>query len=833
MLVTSLLFVLGISLVLSISLGHAAPAQTPDVDNIASAFNTRSEHIDEFANRLNSGTVSDAYLANSLRRLIAYQGNFNTYAGQLKVAFAVPADQLEKLGPPPADGQPPESPDIARVRKQLTDQVSRLNGLSKRIDLASDTVSRLIGQTRTLQRNRNSSRIRTRSALPFSAQLWTEAGAEIAPAVDRFTGHIVDQWNIERSSATLAADISLLVAALGVAIGLLTLPRLPRLRQFKPPLLNSPVPSAVEKKRYAAFHTLGYGLLAAGASLLLFGATVETGMLAEGYSDFALRSCLGSMVLVAAWNYLTCVFSPHRAQWRRVPVDSRQAARLRSLLMAGFALFVFDRIIFTAIELTNAGSELATVQLTLTNSLFAVLLWLSSSPRLWHSTPVSRQRESADPGTVASTKLPKAGPGGDHNDSHNDGQSGGQSGEPVASASPPAARWQDAVLVVSRMVAAGILLLTWLGYTGMANFLFHRIVLLVLLLMLAGSTRTIARWGLSLLKVKGRQSAPTTSPQGDADDEPGFWQGLTLDLTWFALCIPAFLLIVGFDWIDISRWLDLLKSDIHIGQFSVSFVNILTALFALLLAHVGTQRMTVLLDVQLMQHAHLGPDIRATITTLAGYISMLVASLVALGIVGIGWTQLALVAGALSVGIGFGLQSIVKNFISGLILLFERPIKVGDWVVVASGQGYVRNIGARATEIETFDRSSIIIPNAELITSAVENWFYKNRRGRISIQVGVSYDSDPEQVRDILLDCAAQQSNILHYPYKPRVRWLQFGDSSLDFELIAFIKDIDVGATARSDLHFTIFKALKHAGIEIPFPQRDLHIKSDNNPGTT
>jgi potassium efflux system protein len=150
--------------------------------------------------------------------------------------------------------------------------------------------------------------------------------------------------------------------------------------------------------------------------------------------------------------------------------------------------------------------------------------------------------------------------------------------------------------------------------------------------------------------------------------------------------------------------------------------------------------------------------------------------------------------------------------------------------VVQSGEGYVRHIGARATEIETFDRSSIIIPNAEMITGAVENWFYKTHRGRIRIKVGVAYDSDPEQVRKILLDCAARQSNVVNEPYAPRVRWLAFGDSSLEFELIAFIVDIDNGATTRSDLHFVIFKALNDAGITIPFPQRDLHIVSGEAP---
>ena len=224
-------------------------------------------------------------------------------------------------------------------------------------------------------------------------------------------------------------------------------------------------------------------------------------------------------------------------------------------------------------------------------------------------------------------------------------------------------------------------------------------------------------------------------------------------------------MVVGFDWLVLSRWFGLLSQDVRIGQFSVSFADILTGLLVLLIVNMVTRQMTALLDGRLLQRAHLGAGERASITTLINYIGMAVAVLLALGIIGVGWTQLAIIAGALSVGIGFGLQGIVNNFVSGLILLFERPIKVGDWVVVSSGQGYVRSIGAGATEIETFDRSSVLVPNAELVTGAVENWFYKRRRGRIRVKVGVSYKSDPEQVCKILLDCAAQLGNVVNYPF--------------------------------------------------------------------
>jgi hypothetical protein len=174
------------------------------------------------------------------------------------------------------------------------------------------------------------------------------------------------------------------------------------------------------------------------------------------------------------------------------------------LLSAGFVLFVFDRIVFTAIELANSGTELIAVHATMTNSLFAVLLWLSSSPRLWRSTSASPQ---ADPDPVTSAAPPKADPSDNKGDDRNS--------ESGAGVSPPV-QWQDALLFGSRIVAAVILLLTWLGYTGLVNFLFHRIVLFALLLMLAGSVRTIARWGLNSWGVRKHQAAPGRSQQGHA-----------------------------------------------------------------------------------------------------------------------------------------------------------------------------------------------------------------------------------------------------------------------------------------------------------------------------
>ncbi|MEW6428306.1 MAG: mechanosensitive ion channel domain-containing protein [Thermodesulfobacteriota bacterium] len=218
---------------------------------------------------------------------------------------------------------------------------------------------------------------------------------------------------------------------------------------------------------------------------------------------------------------------------------------------------------------------------------------------------------------------------------------------------------------------------------------------------------------------------------------------------------------------------------------------------------------------------------RDTAVTIFRYAAFVAAVLLGLGVAGFNLGNLAIIAGALSVGIGFGLQNIVNNFVSGLILLFERPIKRGDWIIVGSTEGHVREINVRATMIRTFDNADVVVPNSELISGQVTNWMLSDRSGRVRVPVGVAYGSDTKKVKEILLQEAHAHPLIVTdgSTPQPQVLFMEFGDSSLNFELRAFISDIDMRLQVKSDLYFAIDAAFRRDGIEIPFPQRDLHIK--------
>ena len=186
----------------------------------------------------------------------------------------------------------------------------------------------------------------------------------------------------------------------------------------------------------------------------------------------------------------------------------------------------------------------------------------------------------------------------------------------------------------------------------------------------------------------------------------------------------------------------------------------------------------------------------------------------------------------LAVGIGFGMQEIAGNFVSGLILLFERPIRAGDFVTVGEIQGFVRSIRIRATEIETLDNQNVLVPNSELVSGRVTNWVLRDTYGRLIIKVGVAYGSDVELVRDILERVARDHSEVITdgTAPAPRALFMEFGDSSLNFELRVRVKHIERRFSIKSDLNFAIDAAFRDAGVTIPFPQRDIHIISPSDP---
>ena len=359
------------------------------------------------------------------------------------------------------------------------------------------------------------------------------------------------------------------------------------------------------------------------------------------------------------------------------------------------------------------------------------------------------------------------------------------------------------------------------GYAALSRYLFETLVLVFSLFTSILVVRAIIHPYLSLVD---RLSTQNKAEQ-DSEHLIYFWLSLSVDLILFFICLPLVAGIFGTEWQYIQDTIKQAFFGFEIGSMTVSIANLGIALVAFLTLLFTTRVVQRVLDKKILPKTKMDASIRQSITQILGYVGFIVALMAGISALGFNLTNLALIAGALSVGIGFGLQSIVSNFVSGLILLFERPIKVGDWIITNSGEGIVKQISVRATVVETFDRTSIIVPNAELISSSVKNWTHTDKIGRVIINVGVSYSSDPKQVRDILMEVINQDIDIIKNP-KPVVYFKDFADSALIFDIRFFIWNIQDMYSISSKVRFSIWDAFKAAGIEISFPQRDLHIRT-------
>jgi small-conductance mechanosensitive channel len=233
---------------------------------------------------------------------------------------------------------------------------------------------------------------------------------------------------------------------------------------------------------------------------------------------------------------------------------------------------------------------------------------------------------------------------------------------------------------------------------------------------------------------------------------------------------------------------------------------------------------SLLLDGVIMSRK-MQQGVRISMARLLHYAIVLVGFLLTLSVLGFDFTHIAIIGGALGVGIGFGMQTIVNNFVCGLIMLFERPLKVGDSVEFGDQLGRVKHVGLRATVVETYDHAEIVVPNADLITSQVTNWTLAARRRRLKLPVGVAYGSDVSLVMQTLIEIAEDHVLVLSDP-KPVVIFFGFGASSLDFELRVWIADFDSRRLVQSEINQDIDQRFRELAIEIPFPQRDLHLRS-------
>jgi potassium efflux system protein len=377
------------------------------------------------------------------------------------------------------------------------------------------------------------------------------------------------------------------------------------------------------------------------------------------------------------------------------------------------------------------------------------------------------------------------------------------------------------LMMLTYLITLGALIIELSGYPTMALYW----------LVSWGRSLAVLFWAVILFNViiEWRRDYQPPEVISDAEPPPPVYpiQRLFVSISWL-LWFCGFIVALILAWntkqnvfVFITA---ILNKSFSIGKISLSPLGLLFAVLILFLTLILTRLGRYIIAEKMFVESDLEPGLQDSITTISIYVMWGFGVILALSILGVSTTSLAVVFGALGIGLGFGLQTIFNNFISGIILLFERPIQVGDAVEVQGIWGTVKKINVRATVVQSFDKASLIIPNSEFISSQVTNWSFKERSLRRKVNVGVAYGSDIELVRQTLLEITDQTKNVLKKP-KPDVIFDDHGDSALIFTL-RYWTTVDYYYTTSTDIRFAIDRLFRERNIEIAFPQRDLHIRS-------
>jgi potassium-dependent mechanosensitive channel len=699
-------------------------------------------------------------------------------AEALRPELALVRTQIEKLGPPPAKDAPAEAPAIAAERARLSALASQLDGAIKSTELTWVRARQLIERITVMRHAIFTKNLMERLPSPLLPGLWRDLFNEAPGVIHRFN-YLAEDWL--RWAEQKRLQLSLLFVAvvlLFIVLWRLTT-RLTGRRVIGP---ESPPPSFFERAKAVAWVAPLKALAAVAAAMLLYGGLDALGLLYPPWVRAGAAILKAVVVFSAVAALINGVLAPNEPNWRLVALCNASARRIARLLIGMAAVYAVDVALTEISRAFFVPLTLSVVQSFTSSTAFAALLI----------------------GVLLTPFAPQ------------DGAAGISRHYPRLLKLP---LWVVAIAIIATALA---------GYVALARFLAQQLVL-------TGIVVVVGWLAYLAIRAVTREPAQRSFPVGEilesrfGLDAPRRNQltrltELALTLAVIIAAIPLLMLQWGFSGADIRDWFTSILFGMEVGQFRISLARILLGIILFIALLFATRLFQRWLREKALQQTRMDPGIVNSIDTVVGYACIAFAALLALSYAGFDITNLAIVAGALSVGIGFGLQSIVNNFVSGLILLIERPIKVGDRIVVGDQQGLVRRISVRATEIETFDRASLIVPNSELITGRVLNWTHRDSLVAVSVKVGVSYAADPEQVIDILRKCALDHPDVLRFP-EPSAVFENFGDSALMFELRVSLPEISKAVAVQSALRTAIFKALRAANIEIPFNQIDVNLR--------
>ncbi len=751
------------ALAMAVSPVQAQTATGPDYD----AWNLMATRIET---AVEADLASDTVLQNLRSDLNDWRARFATASEANARTIATVQAQISALGAVPESGVEPE--ETALQRKELTARLAELSAPIKRAEVAQSRADILIAEIDSILLNRQATALMERGQTPLNPALWGKAWASLSGSLANTRSEITTGWANPRQKEAFQKNLPqfLVLFILGFVLIFFG-------RRLIMAIGDRFISERSTARSWLLAFVLSLGQLVLpliGLRLLVSG--INSTELVGLRLDPLLNAMLdGGAFLIATLWIAGFVFSSKYETLRRFELPEQQLVNTRRVV--GFlGLTVLISYVLDAFATFDRWSEAVRSVVYFPLILFGgLLLWRLGRALRTHARQVAANAEATD--------LPRYGD-----------RMYGLLGRALI-----------VVAFVGPILAA-------LGYLFAAHMLILRsIETLMLLALVIVAQRVIAE-----IWVAFRRGNP------EARD------GLAPTLAGFGVmlaAVPEFLSIWGVSDARIAEFWTRAGEGVTIGDTRISAGAFLTFAIVFVVGYMLTRLIQGALKNTVLPKTKMDQGGQNALVSGLGYVGIFLAALAAITSAGIDLSSLAIVAGALSVGIGFGLQNIVSNFVSGVILLIERPISEGDWIEVSGTHGVVQDISVRSTRIQTFDRSDVILPNADLISGKVTNYTRGNTVGRVIVPVGVAYGNDTRKVERILLEIAEAHPMVLMNP-APNVVFQGFGADSLDFEIRAILRDVNFVMSVRSDMNHEIAARFVAEGIEIPFAQRDIWIRN-------
>ncbi|WP_313241659.1 DUF3772 domain-containing protein [Stenotrophomonas sp.] len=707
--------------------------------------------------------------------------------------------RLAQLGEVPEGAT--EARDIAQQRKAMTQQRADVASAIARANLLADNAKQLSADIEKMRVTQFSEELARKVNSPLSPSLWRQFATHVPADIHRLVllyrqGETTARKAIARHgwSAPLTGLVLALLMFFPLRLWLRALGR-----RYA---ASERAPDGRLRRSGLAVWLLAVGTLLPGFAAVVLVASLESiGAIPPRLQQLALHFQVATFVAAFITALSACLLVPKRPSWRLLALDDSAAWRLRKYAW-GAAGLTFIGILLVEINRASRTSEITTVAvdgLVAITYMALIIAILVSLARL-------HRRQAAE----AAAKL--------------DAQEG--DGKPKGV--PRRSGWIVLARVAGHVVVAAAVIATLLGYLNFALFVAQQLVWGAVVLLAASLllkfADDLATTMLSPSSRVGQTIVLTTGLSGTRVEQAGVLLSAVLRIGVILLAVLALAVPFG----NLNAFyggLDALSGGLKIGETTLKPSSVVYALLVFLVVWAVMQAFQRWLTETYLPKTELDAGARNSISTVTRYLGIIAAVLWGLTALGIGFEKLALVVSALSVGIGFGLQAITQNFVSGLILLAERPVKIGDWVKLGDQEGDIKRISVRSTEIQVGDKSTLIVPNSELITKTIRNMTMGNAQGRIQIQFSVPLSTDVAAVRQILLDTYAAHVAVLADP-APSVFIDSIANGQIAINSFAYVSGPRAVYGVRSDLYFNMLQSFAAAGIALSSPT-DIHLVRD------